>query len=50
MNEYKQTTGEAPPRAHHKKTAFFGTITYSLCHLPLSYSFMEGINDALLHE
>jgi hypothetical protein len=25
-------------------------IPHSLCHLPLSYSFMEGINDDLLHE
>ncbi len=23
---------------------------YSLCHLPLSYSFVEGTNDAPLHE
>jgi len=50
MNEYKKTAGKAPRRAHHQKTTFFGTITVSLYYLPLSYSFMEGINDALLHE
>jgi hypothetical protein len=50
MNEYKQTAGKQSHKTDHKKTAFFGTITYSLYHLPLSYSFMEGINDAPLHE
>jgi hypothetical protein len=50
MNEYKQTAGKVPRRADHQKTSFFGTITISLYHLPLSYSFMEGINAALLHE
>jgi hypothetical protein len=50
MNEYSWTAGTAPGKADHKKTAFFGTTTYSLYHLPLSYSFMEGTNDALLHE
>ncbi|MGE5798703.1 MAG: hypothetical protein ACM337_00075 [Syntrophaceae bacterium] len=50
MNEYSQTAGNGAGKADYKKTTFFGTKAYSLYHLPLSYSFVEGINDALLHE
>jgi hypothetical protein len=50
MNEYKTMTEPSPKGASYKKTTFFRTTPYSLCHLPLSYSFMEGINDAPLHE
>jgi hypothetical protein len=50
MNEYQQTAGTEQGKADHRKTTFFGTTAYSLYHLPLSYSFVEGINGALLHE
>jgi hypothetical protein len=50
MNEYSTTEGTERARRITKKTTFFGTKAYSLYHLPLSYSFVEGINDALLHE
>jgi len=33
-----------------KKNRSFERKPNSLCHLPLSYSFMEGTNDAPLHE
>jgi len=50
MNEYQQTAGTEPGKADHRKKTFLGTTAYSLYHLPLAYSFVEGINDALLHE
>jgi hypothetical protein len=51
MNEYNPIdSGNDAGQGGSQEINVLRNEAYSLYHLPLSYSFVEGISDALLHE